>query len=927
VLPQIAAIAVGLVAAIGLTPLARRIAVSYAVLDWPDSERKLHARPTPLLGGLAVALAALIGLAAAAMVLALTDLPTRWQWRFLPIGGASALIVLFGLLHDVRPMRGRQRLAVQLAAVGLLCASGFTIHNVNLFGPDIELGLLAVPFTAIWLMVTMNALNLLDGADGVATTIGIVIAATVGTITAIQGQLFESVLAFSLVGALCGFMFFNFPPSTIFLGEAGSTFIGLMVGILASQSHLKRSTAVALVPALALLIIPLLDSSAAIVRRMLTGRGIALSDRGHLHHALMRRGWGPRRLVVGIAGLTLISSAAALVGTLRQNVWYSAAGAGAVVGILLISRAFWVNELVLIVSRTRSFLLSFLPIAPAKTASVRQSFVGLADSSRCQEIWDQLNDFADRHGLSRLRLDLNGTLMMDGHDVLWERVATERTIENWVARIPVTAFNREYGQLQVGGSVQGNTSAHLLGQLSELIEALQPRLEQLLLESTSRDSRGVTRPRVLFLNRSYWPDCEATGQLLTKLCENLADSFDVSVLVGQPNANPKNDQFVRSGMQRRNKVEIHRVRHFRFPKRSTAGRALNLVSFFVSACWQAIWVPHPQVVVAETDPFLLPLLGGVLKQLRGCKLIVYLQDIYPDIAVAVGSTRPGFVTRLLWRMLRRTYNRADQVVVLGNDMRRRLVLRGVDPKRIVCVPNWIDTQDVYPIKDDNDFRRQHHLQDKFVVMHSGNMGLTQELDQLLDVAGRLRHNPRIVFLLLGDGVRRLELERKAQCEQLTNIRFLPYQAYEQLALTLSAADLHVVSMHRSIGGLLVPSKMYGIMASGTPTLAIVPRCSDVHRLVTSERIGFSVRPGDLDQVERLIEECANGCHDLEEMGLRARHLAESRFDFHHSQAAFERILRPICGNGYRRSRLMKKPQPGGPMPTHGAPGITLRPTR
>lgn len=882
---------IAFVAALVLTPQARRAAIHYRVLDWPDATDKRHAQPTPLLGGLAVAGAFAIGILAAWLISRLAEQPALTLTRAtFGVALSSAVILGSGVLHEIYRLRARQRLALQMIAVLIVCISGLTINEVNLFGTVIDLGLLAIPFTAAWLLITMNAMNLLDGADGIATAIGMVIAGTVGVMCMLGGQTVEAALAFALAGALAGFLVYNFPPSSIFLGEGGSTLIGLLVGILASQCHVKRSTTVALLPALSLLTIPLLDASAAIVRRVLTGRGIALSDRGHLHHALLRRGWGPRRLIAGMAGLTMISSAAALLGMVTQNSWWSMAGVALVVGVLLFGRVFWWNELVLIASRARMFLLSFVPRTAKRPDQERNRIVGLNDSSQCQEIWEELNAFANEHGLSRLRLDLNGTLMADGHDVLWERVTSERQRENWTARIPVTAFHREFGQLQVGGAVTGKQAAQLMGQLGLLLEQLQPRLEELLQTSTSTDSRGIHRPRVLFLNRSYWPDCEATGQLLTQLCENLADTFDISVLVGQPNANPKNESYVRYGVQTRNGVDIHRVPHTTFNKRSTMGKALNFVSFFFSACWQAVWVPHPQVVIAETDPFLLPLLGGILKQLRGCQLIVYLQDIYPDIAVAIGKAKPGIVTRTLWWMLRSTYNRADKVVVLGEDMRRRLILRGVDASRVVCIPNWIDTDDVYPIKEDNDFRREHGLQDKFVVMHSGNMGLTQELDQLLDVAQEVQDDERIVFLLVGDGASRKRLQERVTSSRLTNVRFLPYQPKEQLALTLSAADLHVVSMHPKISGLLVPSKMYGIMASGTPMLAIVPRTTDAHALVTREKIGFSVRPYDIVSQVTILRECAAGEHDLEAMGERARRLVESDFDFGTSRGAFESVL-------------------------------------
>ena len=175
-------------------------------------------------------------------------------------------------------------------------------------------------------------------------------------------------------------------------------------------------------------------------------------------------------------------------------------------------------------------------------------------------------------------------------------------------------------------------------------------------------------------------------------------------------------------------------------------------------------------------------------------------------------------------------------------------------------------------------------------MHSGNMGLTQQLNQLIDVADRLRLRQDIVFVLVGDGAARPGLEQSVTRRKLTNVRFLPYQSRENLALSLSAADLHVVSMHPEIGGCLVPSKMYGVMASGTPVLGIVPPDTDLCALIEQEQLGFSVRPGALDEIGATIVRCADGQLDLDDMGVRARKLAETRFDRRQGVAGFRNVL-------------------------------------
>ena len=163
--------------------------------------------------------------------------------------------------------------------------------------------------------------------------------------------------------------------------------------------------------------------------------------------------------------------------------------------------------------------------------------------------------------------------------------------------------------------------------------------------------KSANNPRVLFLNRSYWPDAEATGQLLTELCEDGASRFAITVIAGQPNQNPDKASFRRIGVQRRHGVEIRRVANLRFPKASLIGRAANMVSYLLMATAAALTVRKPDIVVVETDPPLLALLGGFLKHWHGCRLVVYLQDVYPDVAVSLGKLNDSWWVRWLRRVL------------------------------------------------------------------------------------------------------------------------------------------------------------------------------------------------------------------------------------------------------------------------------------
>jgi len=395
------------------------------------------------------------------------------------------------------------------------------------------------------------------------------------------------------------------------------------------------------------------------------------------------------------------------------------------------------------------------------------------------------------------------------------------------------------------------------------------------------------KPRILFLNRSYWPDAEATGQLLTDLTEDLADRFDVHVLAGQPNhIAGSSGEF--ADVQTRNGVTIHRTRHSQFPKASKVGKLANLLSFTASAYWQLRRRFAPDVVVAQTDPFFLPLIASRMQRHSGCKMVVTLQDIYPDVMVGVGLLREGRTTRTIRSLLQRTYERADRIVVLSRDMRDKCLNWGLPEEKLAVIPNWADTTQIRPEKARNRFRVRHGLQDAFVVMYSGNLGYAHLLEPLLHAAARVKSNPKIQFVMIGEGVQKARLERLASELGLSNVRFLPYQAREELSQSLSAADVHFVSMHPRVADCLMPSKLYGILASGTPVVAACPIDSELAEIINDFEIGAVCDAGDHRRVaddQQIGRELADAITRLADnpevaaqMGTSARLLAVEKYE-------------------------------------------------
>ena len=399
-------------------------------------------------------------------------------------------------------------------------------------------------------------------------------------------------------------------------------------------------------------------------------------------------------------------------------------------------------------------------------------------------------------------------------------------------------------------------------------------------------------PRVLFMNRSYWPDAEATGQLLTELCEDLTAEFDVSVIAGQPNQNPNGMSFRSRGTEVRNGVRIHRVWNSRFSKASLLGKALNFISYLGNASLRAMFTRRPDLVVVQTDPPLLCLLGMFLQWWRQVKLVVYMQDLYPDLAIALGKIPEGKLSRALGRIMFTAYRRADHVVVLSHDMKKVLTRAGIAAEKISCISNWTDTSQVVPARPALRFRAEHGVEDRFVVMYSGNMGLCQCLEDVVEAAALLKDDPSIAFLLIGDGAKKPQLEQLVAKHNLRNLRFLPYQPKSQLSESLSAADLHLLPVDPRIIDYLMPSKLYGILASGSPVLAVVPEGSELANTVRDLGAGLVVPPGRPKTIAEAIRWAAAHPKRLTRMGRLARKAAVTLYDRKVSTGAFHGML---CG--------------------------------
>lgn len=380
--------------------------------------------------------------------------------------------------------------------------------------------------------------------------------------------------------------------------------------------------------------------------------------------------------------------------------------------------------------------------------------------------------------------------------------------------------------------------------------------------------------RLLFLNRSFWPDLEATGQFLTELCEDLSESHQITFVAGPSLHTGGNPTFPWS-RERKGGVSVIRVWGTRLPKRRLPARMLNLATYYLLAALAALRCERPDIIVAQTDPPLLGAMGAMLKRRWGCRLVYNVRDLYPDVAVATGGVRNRFLLGLLDRGNRYAYDAADRVIAIGDDMRSRIAAKGIAQEKLSLVTDWVDCSAIRPLRD-NRFRRE--LGEKFIVMYSGNLGLSQMLEEVIEAAGRLRDDQRIQFVLIGEGARKDWLKARARELNLPNVSFLPYLPKERLSESLGAADLHLIPLKSGVEGCIVPSKVYGILAAGRPFLAIMEPSAYVAQLAREEQVGFVARPGNPDGIADAIRSALANPAELREMGYRARRVAERKFD-------------------------------------------------
>jgi glycosyltransferase involved in cell wall biosynthesis len=371
------------------------------------------------------------------------------------------------------------------------------------------------------------------------------------------------------------------------------------------------------------------------------------------------------------------------------------------------------------------------------------------------------------------------------------------------------------------------------------------------------------KKRLLVYAHYFYPDVASTGQILTELCEGMQNEFDITVICVVPSYMGKVEDKYKTKRIHKEKyknIDILRVRVPEFNKDDKISRVKNILVYFFNAIYATFKVGEQDIVFSISQP---PILGGILgvigKIIKRAKFVYNIQDFNPEQIMAVGYCKNKILLGLAMWLDKFSCRQADKVIVVGRDMQETLKNRFKNKRvpKSAFINNWIDEKEIYPLPGDNEkvmeFKKKYGLEDKLVIMYSGNIGLYYDLENLIRVIKKFKDEKYIVFAFVGAGSVKDKLVLYKEKDQLDNVVFIPYQDKAELIYSLNAGDYHWCVNARGIRGVSVPSKLYGIMAVGKPVLGVLEDGSEARLIIEETGCGLLAEPGDYTAVEENIK--------------------------------------------------------------------------
>lgn len=376
---------------------------------------------------------------------------------------------------------------------------------------------------------------------------------------------------------------------------------------------------------------------------------------------------------------------------------------------------------------------------------------------------------------------------------------------------------------------------------------------------------------ILVLNEYFPPDTSATAKNAKLVVDALAQRHRVTVLAGRPSYDPTECYPWRPlRRETHGNITIENVGSTAFPRFRMKHRLANYLSYLTLAMPRAVAI-RSDVVLAMTDPPIEGIAGALVAKLSGRPFVYNLRDMYPDMAIGGGIVRPGgWIKR--WETLHRwALRRASRVIVLGEDMRERILTKGVDAARIAIVRDSVPFPEVLPSAD-HPVVREIRSDFRFVLVHAGNLGFYGAWQTLIRGAQMLSDDG-VGLVFIGDGAMKPQIEKAAR--DCRNVRFLPFRPASEVPYVMAAADLHVVTVKRGLEGVVVPSKVYNILAAGRPLLVVATNRTEASRFATRDGCGVSADPDEPAAIAEAVRAVLIRPASLLSMSRNARGLART----------------------------------------------------
>lgn len=392
------------------------------------------------------------------------------------------------------------------------------------------------------------------------------------------------------------------------------------------------------------------------------------------------------------------------------------------------------------------------------------------------------------------------------------------------------------------------------------------------------------KKKLLIYAHYFYPDVASTGQILAELAEGMIDAFDITVICVVPSYSGVIEEKYKSKriyIEEYKGIKLVRVRVPEFKKSNKISRIKNLLAYFFNSLIATAKIEKQDYIYTISQP---PILGGVLgvlgKWIKGGKLIYNIQDFNPEQTIAVGYAKNKLLLNTVMAVDKFSCKNSDKVIVVGRDMQETLKNR-FNNKKVpsnVFINNWINEKEIYPLEQNHPkivaFKEKYNLQDKFIIMYSGNIGLYYDLENIIKVIGEFKDREDVVFAFIGDGTVKSKIEEYVTDNKLNNVTFIPYQDKADLIYSLNAADIHWVVNAKGIKGVSVPSKLYGVMAAGKPVLGVLDEGSEARLIVEECNCGVCIEPGNYKEISRNIEYILNNKELIKSLGQNGRKYLE-----------------------------------------------------